>query len=51
MLAPSGRAALGFLWHHRVRGRALVPGTAMCEMAAAGCQVRGEVHVLQRKLP
>ena len=41
MLAPSGRAALGFLWHHRMRGRALMPGAAMCEMAAAACQVRG----------
>jgi hypothetical protein len=40
MLAPLTRAALGFLLHHRVRGRAIAPGAAMCEMALAAGQVR-----------
>ena len=51
LLEPCGRAALGFLWHHRVRGRALMPGTAMCEMAAAACQVGVEVHASHKRRP
>lgn len=39
VLTPLRKARMGFLWHHRVRARAIMPGTAMCEMAAVAGQV------------
>lgn len=37
--AQLGRPALSFLWDHTVQGRAILPGSAMCEMAVAAGKV------------